>query len=204
VGIIENLARLQRGAAKDGRLIRNTGEVHNPADADAFRFRYDLLAQTINNGAAEFGRRCTVTSEVSNVGYYYALSVPQGRELFVWQRTFVLSEGVYEVDVVSAPSGFTGGNNAYKTTLSANGPSTVGAQIVCGVTPVDAQELTVIMQFPFVDTGVGQGNRPVAGADATLGVLTTFTGSTNLIRVRRTVQAEFRSSIFAVAWEEDI
>jgi hypothetical protein len=202
MSIKANLNYLRSAGAKSGRTIMEDGREHNIADADQFRFQYDINRQAINNGAVEYGRRCSVLSAVSTSGYYYAINVAAGRELYIWLRTFVLSEGVYEVDLVSAPSGYTGGNNAYRKTLSDGGSDTVSAHIVCGVTPVDLDELQVIMQYPWVDTGVGQGNKNVAGADATLGVVTTFKGSTNLIRVKRTVLGDFRSSIFAVGWEE--
>jgi len=178
------------------------GREHNIADADYFRHHYNINRQAINNGAVEYGRRCTVLSTVSTTGYYYAINVPTGRELYIWIRTFALSEGVYEVDVVSAPSGYTGGTNAYRRTLASGGASAVSANIVCGVTPVNAGELQVVMQYPFVDTGTGQGNRTVSGADAALGVITTSTGNNNLIRIKRTVAADFRSSIFAIGWEQ--
>jgi hypothetical protein len=186
------------------RVITDAGEFYNWADYMALQERYSLLRQTVENGAVEFGRRCTVPSAQSTTGYYYAFDIPQGREVSVWQRDLVLSEGLYEIDLVSAPDGWAGGNTAFKRQLRAGSTQTVQSDIICGVTPNNAGNLTTIMQLPWVDTGEGQGNRRAGGAAAIPGALTLLSEDAVLIRVRRTTAAEFRTSILALAWEEDV
>jgi hypothetical protein len=169
----------------------------------SFQQRYDLLTQTILNGAAEFGRRCAVASEVSTVGYFYGLQVPPGRRLYVWSRDIEVTQGAYEIDLLQAPDGFTGGNPAFKHNLFQDGASTIQSEVFCGATPVNALALTTLFQFPFVDTGTAVGNARVGGSPSADAVLRSFTGANNMLRVRRTAAAAFTSSISLIAWEED-
>lgn len=169
----------------------------------SFQRRYSLLTQTINNGAVEFGRRCAVTSAVSNVGYFYGLAIPEGRRIHIWRRDLEVTQGVYEVDLVSAPSGFTGGNKAYRKVLYQGGAATVGTDVWCGVTPVNTEELATVFQFPLIDTGTAIGAGRVEGAAAKDGTLKSFRDGSVLIRVRRTTAGAFTSSIGLIAWEED-
>jgi hypothetical protein len=190
-------------APSGGAILTSGGQVFQNGDRLAFQERYDLTQQIIKNGAVEIGRRCTVPSAQSTAGYYYALDIPQGRELFIWQRDLFLSEGLYEIDLVVAPDGWTAGNEAFKRQLRSASTPTVQSELFCGVTLNNPENVNVIMQLPFVDTGEGQGNRRVGGAAAAPGALTALQANTTLIRVKRTTSAEFRTSILLIAWEED-
>ena len=184
-----------------GEFIQSDGSPFSLADMMAFRNRYDLLTQTIDNGAVELGKRCLVSSAVSTTGYYYGLDIPEGRRLFIWQRILEVTEGQYAVDLVSVPGGFTGGTLAYKKPLSQGATPSVQAELYCGVAPVG--EVSTIFEFPLIDTGSGLGSGRAGGAGDSDGALKTFTDGTVLIRVRRLAAASFTSSINIIAWEED-
>lgn len=176
-------------------------DIKTVRDWVAFQNRFDLLRQTIQNGASEFGKRCPVPSAVSTTGYYYGLVIPPGRRLHIWRRDLVLSQGAYDVDLVRFPDGFTGGTLAFRSNLYQGGAVSVGTQLFCGVTPVGTG--TVVMELPRVDTGTAQtGQARVAGAAAVDGVLKSFTTGDVLIRVRRTEAAAYSASIQLIAWEE--
>ncbi len=189
-------------ATQGGNVFCSDGEVFNWGDDGRLKYKYNLLRQTIENGAVEFGKRCPVLSAVSTTGYFYGLTVPEGRRLYIWRRDLELTEGRYEVDYMQYPDGFTGGVEAYKQTLTGGATPSVTAQIFCGVTPVGAG--TVIMETPLIDTGTAQtGQARAGGAGSIEGVLKSFTGDTVLIRVRRTEAANFTSSLSVIAWEDD-
>lgn len=189
-------------ATQGGNAFCSDGSIFNWADGGKLDYTYNLLRQTIENGAVEFGKRCPVASAVSTTGYFYGLTVPEGRKLFIWRRDIEVTQGRYEVDYMLYPDGFTGGTLAFKQTLSAGATSSVTAQIYCGVTPVGSG--TVLMELPFIDTGTAQtGQARAGGAGSVDGLLKVFTGDTVLIRVRRTEAADFTSSLNVIAWEDD-
>lgn len=187
---------------RTGRVIREDGTTFNEADWGAIQERYNLMRQTVQNGAVEFGKRTTIDSVDSEDPLYYHLSIPPGRRFYLWQRILRLTEGTYNVDLVTVDS-VSGGVPAFKSTLSQGATPSVQTELLTNVditgNPV------VIMELARVDTGNAVGTARVGGAADSDNVLKSFTnGSTPvLIRVQKLESGEFTSSISLVAWEED-
>ena len=182
-------------------VFDSDGKPFSWADIEKFNHRYSLLTQTIKNGAVEFGRRCVVSQANSTSRYYYGLSIPAGRRLYIWQRVLEVTEGVYEVDLVDSPGGFTGGNQAFKKPLSQGADMSVQTELLCGVTP--SGDVETVFQFPLIDTGSAIGSGRAGGAADVEGTLKTFTEGNVLIAIRRTAAGQYTSSIGLIAWEED-
>jgi len=169
-----------------------------------WRYRYDVIYQTINNGATEFGKRLLIASADSEDPLYFALQIPSDRKLIVFSRELFLSEGIYDVDLIEAPSGFTGGEVAFKSALAGGSQSIVQSDIVCGVTLNDPGEAATVMELPRVDTGQGMGNSRVGGAASKEATLKTFQEDPVILRVQKQDGADdFSAGIQMLAWEED-
>lgn len=161
-----------------------------------FQERYDVLWQTIHNGAVRMSWREKEPTQV----YYFGLDVPPGRRLIVFNRELKVSEGLYDVEVVIPSSGFTGGTIAYKSQLNPGGATTVQSNLYGGVTP--SGTLTVV-DVDFVDTGMAIGAGRAGGAPAVEGVVAVITGK-SLLRVTKSNADPYTVGIRLIAWEEDI
>lgn len=191
---------------RTGRIITEDGEAWNQADSGRFTERYSLLHQTVTNGAVEITKRTTILEADSADPFYYYLSIPEGRRFYLWQRQLSLTEGRYMVDLVRFPSGVTGGEVGYKSTLAQAGSATVGTDLLAGVTPNVPGEGVVVSEQALVDSGAGIGSSIAQSASTSEGVLKTFISTPEpvLIRITRTTVGEYISSITLIAWEEDI
>lgn len=172
---------------------------------NARRWQYDAIYQTVLNGAAEFGKRVEVVAGDSGDPLYFALDIPAGRQFVLFLRNLYLTEGAYDVDLVTAPSGWTGGTEAFKSPLRQGAEMAVETELMCGVTPVNPGEVSVVMELPRVDTGTTLGSARTGGAAASDAVLKMFQQDGILLRVQR-VDAEeaYTASISLIAWEKPL
>ena len=90
----------------------------NITDWERIMAQYSALYQTIHNGMA---RMSYVDRAVDfSTPYYFGLGVPEGRELFVFNRELRVANGDYNIDVVIPSGGFTGGTESYVSRLRAD------------------------------------------------------------------------------------
>jgi hypothetical protein len=181
---------------KSGRVVAESGEIINLADRELFNQMFDIKYQTAENGAALLSRTCEITTEF----YYYGLRVPAGREFVLFSRILTLGEGAYEIDAVTSAAGFTGGTEAYKTTLKAGASNTVTSSLYCGVTPTS--ETLVVRDQDFIDSGTGQGSSRASATTEAEGLLRIFgPGETGILRVKRRQAENYTANIRFVCWE---
>lgn len=171
----------------------------NITNVERMQARYSPLYQTIYNGMS---RMSYVQRNVNfTTPFYFGLTVPEGRELFIFNRELKVANGDYNVDVVIPSGGFTGGTEAFSSTLRTGASDTVQSQLFGGVTP--AGTLT-IADVDFVDTGTETGNsRTLGGAPATEQVMVIIKGD-SLLRVTRVVGSGTKVGIRLLVWEDDV
>lgn len=163
----------------------------------SFIQEYDLLYQTISNGASVYSHRDEINVDV----YYYGLEVASGKQFFLYDRALDLTEGYYNIDVVVASGGFTGGQEFYRSNLDSTNPSTMLSKVYSGVTPVG--DITVI-ETGFEDTGTGGvGKVRASSAAGTDGVLKSFNSSNAMLRVTRLSQDSYTANLRLIGWERD-
>jgi len=163
----------------------------------SFQRQFDTFWQTASNGAEQITLRTTGIPELST--YYYGFTVPVGRVFVLYRRDLTLTEGAYNVDVVSSAGGYTGGTPALRTTLRAGAGQTVQTQIFGGVTPVGA--LTVRTNG-FIDNGLGQGSGIDSGGTDSEDVFKMFPAGSSLLRVQQTAgSGTYTSNIRIICWE---
>lgn len=188
---------LLRKQPRTGRMVTEDGEFWNHADRLRFLERYDITYQTVENGAV---RMSTVQRGLQQGMYYFGLRVPAGRRLVVYYRALVLTEGVFEIDIISPADGFTGGTIATKSRLNPDSSPTVQSDLYYNVTPAGA--ITVIDE-DFVDTGVGVGSSRIGGVPAVDETFVIVTGE-QCLRIDSEGADPYSAALRLVAWEEDI
>ena len=177
--------------------MKRTGD-HITARYNSIRARYDVLTETIVNGATLLSRRSEVTTEF----YYYGFVVPSGREFILFDRTLTVGQGAYEIDTLTNPDGFTGGTLALNTPLRAGSTSSVTTELYAGVTPTNVGNAT-LRDEDFIDNGLGIGSGRSSGGARQDGVLRIFgAGSTGLLRVRRRQAENYTATIRIFCWEQ--
>lgn len=182
-----------------GRIRAEDGEYINIASLEQVRDQYSLISRTAAGGAAILSRTVSITTEY----YYFALSVPAGREFVLFDRSLTLGAGAYEVDVASFPDGYTGGVAAYNAPLNATESSDVQSTLWCGATPVNAGVFTIRDQ-DYVDTGEQHGSGRVnAGASKDGGLRIYPAGSLTMLRIRRLQAVDYTANIRIFCWEHD-
>jgi hypothetical protein len=188
---------LRNGGYRSGRLVAEDGGLFNEADYWRVMRDFDPVWQTAMNGASIL----SITSSVNSEFYYYGLNVPEGREFVLFARILTLGEGAYEVDAVTCDDGFTGGTEAYKTTLRFGAPTAVQSSLYAGVTPGGA--LTV-RDVDFIDSGTGVGSARASASTEREGLLRVFgEGNKGLLRVKRNQDVNYTANIRMVCWERD-
>lgn len=187
---------LRQAVPRSGRAVKEDGTTFNHADWEYFREWYSLKYQTIHNGAVIISVR---SSGVDTSPYYLGLSVPEGRKLFLFHRDLSITEGNYNVDVVFAADGFTGGSIGPKFPLNDTAPNNVQSDLYAGVIPSG----TITERYlGMIDTGVDVGAGRSGGASGTEEVLQVYTGNP-MIRIDRLSTDPYRVVVQLIAWEED-
>ena len=187
-----------------GRQVKENGDPVNVADiCYAGGELGSPVFQAVYNGGVEFGKRVSVASANSEDPLYFYLDIPAGRRFYLWSRILELTEGRYEVDLVSADSA-SGGTPAYKTRLYQGGADTVQTQVLTDVSVTGTPQ--VVLELPLVETGTALGGSRAGGAANVSGVLKSFTADDPpvLIRVLKVDgAADFTASLAIIAWEEE-
>jgi len=188
-----------------GGILTSDGEVFQNGDRLRFQQRYNLAFQSIENGAVQATKRTAFTGATSLL--YYGINVPEGRRLLEFTRTIQISgPGVFNVDLLSASDGFTGGVAALKLKLSectACPSFTVTSDVFVGATPLG--DITVLAESETIDIGTGQGQSTPSGASASEAVLKGFIGDKSIIRVQRiSGTGAWTATLNAVYWEESL
>jgi len=169
----------------------------NITDWERIMAQYSALYQTIHNGMA---RMSYVDRAVDfSAPYYFGLDVPEGRELFVFNRELRVANGDYNIDVVIPSDGFTGGTESYISRLRAGATNTIQSKLYAGVTP--AGTLT-IADVDYVDTGTDPSDKRIGGAPAVEGVMVSVKGK-SLLRVTRLDGGGVKAGIRLLVWEDD-
>lgn len=182
---------------RSGRQILETGEAWNLADWHRFQQRYSLLYQTVENGASVLSVRA---SGVDISPYYIGLSVPSGRRLVLFFRELAITEGNYNIDVVTAANGFTGGTVGLRAPLKTDAQEIVQSELYAGVTP----DGTITERYlGMADTGTSIGEARSGGISGIDGVIQVYTGQP-MIRIERLGTETYRTVVRVIAWEEDI
>lgn len=162
----------------------------------SFIQEYDLLYQSISNGASVYTHRDDIDVDV----FYYGLEVAAGKKFFLFDRVLDVSEGAYNVDVVSASGGFSGGSEFLRSNLDSTNQATMQSKIYAGVTPIG--DITVL-ETGFVDTGSGGFLGRAVSAAGTDGVLKAFDTSNAMLRVTRTLETEYTANLRIIGWERE-
>lgn len=167
----------------------------------SFQRQFDTFWQTASNGAEQITLRTTGIAEGAT--YYYGFTVPPGRMFVLYRRELTLSEGSYNVDVVSASGGYTGGTPALRSTLRAGADQTVETEVRGGVTPVGT--ITEITNG-FIDNGLSSGGGGGSGVEAggtdSDGVIKIFPEGSSLLRVDQVVgSGPWTTNIRIIGWE---
>lgn len=167
----------------------------NITDWERIQAQYSSLYQTIENGMSRMSyveRNVDFTSP-----YYFGLNVPNGREFFIFNRELKIANGDYDIDVVIPADGFTGGTEAYTSTLRPLSVTTIETKLYGGVSP---QGSLTIADVDFVDTGTDTGNRTSGGASAIEGVILSITGQ-SCLRITRHSGDGDKVGIRLLVWE---
>lgn len=146
----------------------------------SFQRQFDTFWQTVDNGAEQASLRTTGIPELST--YYYGFTVPPGRVLVVFSRALALTEGRYNIDVVSASGGYTGGTPLLRTRLRADATPTVQTTVAAGVTP---QGTITEITNGFIDNGTSKGSGVDSGGIDDENVIKLFPAGSSLLRVQQ-------------------
>lgn len=165
----------------------------------AFQRQFDTFWQTVSNGAEQITVRTSGIAEGAT--YYYGFTVPADRMFVLYSRALTLTEGVYNIDVISASGGYTGGASALHSTLRAGATPTVQTEIMAGVTPQGA--VTEITNG-FLDNGIGKGSGVEAGGTDDERVIKMFPAGSSLLRVEQVSgSGDWTANLRLIGWELD-
>lgn len=180
----------------NGYIITSDGQAWNRADRGRFEEKFDIKAQTIDNGAAEFSARFTVAGTTTyNIGFH----VPEGRVLVLFYRDLFLPEGAYQVDSVNATWDTGTGSDLIVGTLDDRCDCPVQSTMRHGVTITGSETLRKSVGF---DAGSQPGaGRPPAALDAD-DVIRVVTEDT-VLKIIKTDGGDALCSVVYAAWEFD-
>lgn len=152
-----------------------------------------------SNDIATLSFKTEFGSDIDQTTYYLGLLVPAGRRCFIANRRLKLSEGDFDVDVVTAENGFSGGSVGTISPLYDGVDPNVGSRIHGGVTPSGAIS---VIQPDFVYTGGVPGvSTPPSTPDEDI-PLRSWVQSPLIRIVRRNATGAYRLSINVLAYEE--
>jgi len=173
------------------------GDVVDVAEWLRFKQTYDVQWQTFRNGATKFTHaQVGVDQEVFSFG----IDVPEGRELIVFSESFRLTENAYEIELLRAPDGFTGGTEITKDTMRDNGVETVQTDVYADVTPSGTLTLR---EEDAIDVGSTPGAGRISSVASLDDVLVTMTAP-HIVRITRVQgNSSYTLAFRLIAWEED-
>lgn len=190
--------------AASGLLKTPDVELFDHAAWLQFQEKYSLINQSVNNGAVEATKR-TIDIPAAQTEIYYGFQITEGRRLLEYQRTIdFVGDGRFEIDLVTASGGFSGGIPAYKLKLS-EAPGGVSSTVTSDIltdTTVSGDIAVVAELTTFASGATG----PSAGATASSNdrVLKGIVTPGIIIRVSRIGGSGVWTSTFnGVYWEED-
>jgi len=169
----------------------------NIKDWERIQAKYSSLYQTINNGMSRMSK---VMRNVQTFPYCIGLDVPDGRELFVFDRRLQLSEGDFNIDVVLATNGFTGGTVSRKSRLRAGSVNTIQSNLYMVVT---SSGTISVLDEDFVDTGTALGSARTGGAPAVEGVIVSIMGK-SMLRITSQNVDPITVGIRLLVWETSL
>jgi hypothetical protein len=181
-----------------GNVFKSDGKPFNWADGVALSNRYDLLNQTINCCASIISIR--LENLAATTDHYFLLDIPEGKNLALFNRQLVVSEGRYLVDAVSVDAiNLTGANLGVTAPLNKVSGLTVTTELkhVAG-----GATNPVVREFGFIDTGTAIGAGRAGGTSSVEGVVKILSGLSPL-RVRKTNTGAFSANLVFIAWEYD-
>lgn len=153
-----------------------------------------------SNDLATLAWKSEVGADIDQDVFYLGLLVPPGRRCFIASRTLKLTENEYDVDVVVAANGFTGGTEGTYSLLREGGVDAVQSRVYGGVTPLG--DITVI-QPDITVAGVAPGTAAPPAAQNVDTPLRSWVSSP-LIRITRVAGGTpYRASINVLAYEEE-
>lgn len=153
-----------------------------------------------SNDLATLAWKSEVGADIDQEVFYLGLLVPPGRRCFLASRTLKLTENEYDVDVVTASNGFTGGTMGTHSLLREGGVDSVQSRVYGDVTP--SGDIAVI-QPDITVAGIAPGESAppeVRNEDTPLRSWV----SSPIIRITRTAGGRpYRISINVLAYEEE-
>jgi hypothetical protein len=182
-----------------GVMLDAQGNVFDRAAQGLFDQQYSLLEQTIKNGASILSIR--MTGLAAETDHHFVIDIPAGKELALFNRDLVVTEGMYNVDAISVDSidlstGVTDGVTAPLNKVVGTSVDTVLRHKAGGA--VNA----VVREFGFVDTGDAIGAARSGGTSSTEGVIKILSGP-SILRVRKVNEGTFTTNLVFVVWEYD-
>ena len=186
---------------RTGRLITESGQHWNEADRGKFVERYDIIHQTIANGAIRWSR---VALGIDQDVYYIGFRVPEGRRLVIFSYFTNLTENKYTLTAERRPDGFelnTGALELYKNKLCELGSDTVQSQAWLDVNPLGDGE---VLQESIVDSGNNPGAARPANVTLLDDVFLCFSTDRVIKINRQDAGSPYDLGIMLVAWEEEI
>jgi len=183
-----------------GNVFTSSGVVFNWADWEALRAKYDLLNETVNNGASILSIR--LEGLAATTDHHFVIDIPEGKQLVLFNRQLDVSEGRYFVDAISVTSidlttGVTNGITAPLNKVTGNAAGTILRHRAGGATG------SVVREFGFIDTGVAIGAARSGGSSSVEGVVKILSGP-SILRVRKTDTGVFTANLVFIAWETDL
>lgn len=182
-----------------GNVFTSSGAVFNWADWEALRARYDLLNETVNNGASILSIR--LENLAATTDHHFVIDIPADKNLVLFDRQLDVSEGRYFVDAIAVDSidlttGVTNGITAPLNKVSGMSAQTVLRHKAGGATGA------LVREFGFIDTGETIGAARAGGSSSVEGVVKIL-GGPSILRVRKTDTGTFTANLVFVVWEFD-
>jgi hypothetical protein len=180
-----------------GTAKKSDGEAFNWADWEFIRAKYDLLNETVNNGASILSIRLNGLAALTD--HNFVIDIPEGKNLALFNRQLCVTQGAYQVDAISVDSidlstGVTNGITAPLNKVSGiTATTTLKHKAGGAVNPV-------VREFGFVDTGEAIGAARAGGSSSVEGVVKILEGP-SILRVRKTTTGTFTANLVFVVWE---
>lgn len=164
---------IQRYQPKNGRHLRESGELFNIADFFAWNQDYNPTYNTAFNGALIASK--TILG-IDQDDYYLGLSVPSGKRVILFDRTLKINNGSFTISVQSGT--FSGGTQLLSVPLRSNANLEFDSTFRYDVTP-DPGAVTV--QETLVIAATDSGSKAATGALEKEGYVKVFVGPASAI-----------------------
>ena len=162
--------------------------------------KYDLLNETVNNGASILSIRLEGLAALTD--HHFVIDIPDGKQFVLFNRQLDVSEGRYFVDAITVTAidlttGVTNGITAPLNKVTGNAATTILRHKAGGATG------SVVREFGFIDTGAALGGSRAGGSSSVEGVVKILSGP-SILRVRKTNEGAFTANLVFIAWETDL